>query len=202
LRRDCAEGAGPAVELASPPAFEASLPPRVCPGWLVGGVGCAGVVAGFAPPIPNRPGALVVAVGAPDVAGAELPPPSPENSDGLGAVDVWVVVAPLVAGVLPDAGAAGLPMLNNELPPVFPPVAPAFANKVEAGGVEDAGAALLPPKLNEAMAGGCEEAEAAGVAPRLKPDGLLAGVEEGVALGALNNDGFGAACPCAPAVSA
>jgi hypothetical protein len=150
----------------------------------------------------NRPGALPVVVGAADVAGAELPPPSPENSDEPGAVVVWVVVLPLVGGVL-DAGAAGLPMLNKELPPAFPPVDPAFANKVEAGAVEDAGAALPPPKLKEAMlVGGCEDAGVADGAPRLMPDGLLSGVEDCVAPGALNNDGFGADCTCAPAVGA
>jgi hypothetical protein len=155
----------------------------------------------------NRPGALLVAVVAPDVAGAELPPPIPEKSEEPGAVVVGVgapaavLVAPLVAGVLLDAGAAGLPMLNMELPPGFAPVLePAFENKPELGAAEDVGAALLPPKVKEAMvAGGWEDA---GAAPRPKAGGLLAGVEEGVALAGANMDGFGVDCPCAPAVSA
>lgn len=214
FRRDCADGAGPAVELASPPAFAASLvvPPSVGAGWLVevDVDGCAAVVAGFAAPIPNKLGALLVVVAAPEVAGAELPPPIPENSDEPGAVDVAVVlpavvvVAPLAAVVLPGVEAAGLPMLNKELPPVVAPVLdPAPENKPELGAAEDVGAGVFPPRLKEAMFdGGWEDAGAAGVAPMLKVGGLLAGVDEVVALAPPNSGGFGVDCPCAPAVPA
>jgi hypothetical protein len=58
FRRDCADGAGPAVELASPQALAASLvvPPTVDVGWPVDvevAGGSAGV-AGFAAPVLNR----------------------------------------------------------------------------------------------------------------------------------------------------
>jgi hypothetical protein len=186
FRRDCADGAGPAVEAPSPPVFAASLfaPPDVGAGWVAG----ADVVPEVEPAWPNRLGAPLVAVPAPDVAGAELPPPSEGNRDGADAVaevvpvPAVVVVAPVVAGVLLGAAAAGLPMLNKELPPVEAPVLdPAPANKPE-GAAEGAGVAELPPKPKDAMLdGGCEDAVAgvaAGVPPRLKDGGLLAGVED------------------------
>jgi hypothetical protein len=163
------------------------------------------VAAGVEPAWPKRLGAPLVAVPAPEVAGAELPPPSEGNRDGADEVAVVapgpavVVVAPVVAGALAGAEAAGL--LNKELAPVDPPVLePAPANKLE-GAAEDAGAAEVPPKLKDAMLdGGCEDAVAAGVAPpRLKDGGLLAGVEDAAAgVWAPKRLGFGVACPCAP----
>jgi hypothetical protein len=174
FRRDCEDGGGPAVELASPPVFDASLviAPRVGAGWLVGVVvdGCAAVVAGFAAPKPNPLGALLVAIVAPDAAGAELPPPSPLNSEEpeLAAVVVpagaVVVVAPLAVGVLPVVRVAGLPM---------------FANRLDAGAA-DLAASVFPPILKPPRLGGCEDAGATGVVPRLKVGGLLAGVDDAV----------------------
>lgn len=210
FRRDCADGAGPAVELAIPPVLLASfdVPPSVGAGWLVevDVDGCAVDAAGVAP---KRLGALLVAVVAPDDAGAELPPPNPENIEELGAavvvaaaVPAVVVVAPLVAGALPGVDAAGLPRLNKELPLVDAGVPdPAPANRLPEGAAEDVGAAAFPPRLKDAMLeAGCEVAGAAGVLPRLKAGALLAGVDDGVEAGcAPNNDGFEAACPCAPA---
>lgn len=191
FRRDCADGAGPAVELASPAVLLASLvvPRSVEAGWpLVFDVdGCSVVAAGLG--APNKLGALLVAVVAPDAAGAELAPPSPENNDGaVVAVDVApavVVVAPLDAGVLPGAEAAGLPMVNKELPPAgLLALEPAPANKLEAGAADDVGAGVFPPRLKEAMlVEGWEVAGAAGVLPMLKAGALLAGVEEEVVLG-------------------
>jgi hypothetical protein len=194
FKRDCADGAGPAVELPSVAVFAASLvvPPGVGAGWLVDVdvEGCSAVVAGFAPPPKlKRLGVLLVAVPAPEVAGAELPPPIVGNSDEPEAVAVVapvpavVVVAPLVAGVLPGAEAAGLPMLNRELLPVDAPVLdPAPANMLEEGAADDVAAGVFPPRLKDAMLdGGCEDAVVAGVAPMLKAGGLLAGVEEDVA---------------------
>jgi hypothetical protein len=145
-------------------------------------------VPGVEPAWPNRLGAPLVAVPAPDVAVAELPPPSEGNRDGAGAVaevapvPAVVVVAPVVAGVLLGAEVAGLPMLNKEPPPVEAPVLdPAPANKLE-GVAEDAGVAEFPPKPKDAMLdGGCEDpvaGVAAGVPPRLNDGGLLAGVED------------------------
>jgi hypothetical protein len=162
FKRDCADGAGPAVELPSAPAFAVSsvVPPSVGAGWLVDADvdGCSAVVAGFELAAPKRLGVPLVAVPAPDVAGAELAPPRPENIDDPDAVAVVapvpavVVVAPLVAGPLPVAEAAGLPMLNRELLPVAAPVlAPAPANKLEAGAADDVGAGVFPPKLKDAM---------------------------------------------------
>ena len=154
--------------------------------------GCSAVAAGLEAAPPNRLGALLGVVVAPDAAGVELaPPPSPENNEGAAvAVDVApapavVVVAPPAAGVLLDAGAAGLPMVNKELPPVDAPVLdPAPANKLEAGDADDVGAGVFPPRPNEAMlVDGCEVAGAAGVLPMLKAGALLAGVEEEVLLG-------------------
>lgn len=153
--------------------------------------GCSAVVAGLEAVAPNRLGALLVAVAAPDAAGAELAAPVPENKEGAAvAVDVApapavVVVAPLAAGVLLGAEAAGLPMVNKELPPVDAPVLdPTPANKLEAGAADDVGAGVFPPRPKDAMLeDGCEVAEAAGVVPMLKAGGLLAGVEEVVALG-------------------
>tara|TARA_R110002003_G_scaffold279_22_gene18185 strand:+ start:17418 stop:18020 length:603 start_codon:yes stop_codon:yes gene_type:complete len=195
FRRDWAEGAGPAVELASPPVFAASLvaPPSVGAGWVVevDVDGCPAVVEGFAPPPRlKRLGALLAAVVAPDAAGAELPPPMPEKRDGAGAVVVVVpfpavvAVAPLVAAVLPGVEAAGLPMLNNVLPPAVVLVPdPAAENKLGVGAPEDVVAPVFPPKLKDAMfEAGCDVAGGAGVVPKLKVGALLAGVEEGVAL--------------------
>lgn len=173
FKRDCEDGGGPAVELASPPVFDASLvvPPKVGAGWLVAAVvdDCAAVVAGFAAPKPNPPAALLGVVAAPDAAGVELPPPSPPNSVEpevavvVAPAGAGVVVAPLVAGVLPGVEVAGLPML---------------ANKLDAGAAGFAGS-VFPPVLNAPrLDRGCENAGAAGVVPRLNADGLLAGVED------------------------
>jgi len=77
----------------------------------------------------KRLGVVLAEVVAPEVAGAELPPPRLGNSDApedavvVGAPLVAVVVAPVVAAVL----AAGLPKLRP--PPVEAPVeAPMPAN--------------------------------------------------------------------------
>jgi hypothetical protein len=134
----------------------------------------------------NRPGAAPVAVPAPDAAGAELPPPMPENMLELGALEVAVplpavaVVAPLVAVALPGIEAAGVPP-NKELPPVDPAGFDAAPpNKPGVGGAEDAGVPLFPPRLNPPkLEGGCEDAVFAGVAPRPKLGALLAGVALG-----------------------
>jgi hypothetical protein len=174
FRRDCEDGGGPAVELASPPVFDASLvvPPKAGTGWLGADVaeGCVAAVAGFAAPKPNPLGALLVAVVAPDAAGAELPAPSPLNSDEpeaaavVAPAEAVVVVAPLAGGVLPVVGVAGLPM---------------FENRLDAGAAGFA-ASVFPPILKPPRLGGCEDAGAAGVVPRLKDGGLLPGVDDAV----------------------
>jgi len=162
------------------------VPPKVGAGWLVDAEGCAVVVGVFAPPRLNRLGAPLVAVLAPDVAGAELPPPMPENSDEVGAVVVAVplpdvvVVAPLVAVILPGAEAAGAAPNNEVLPVVPADLDEAPPKRLGVAVPEDAGAALFPPRLNPAMLdGGCEDAEAAGVPPKANVGALLAGVALG-----------------------
>jgi hypothetical protein len=104
------------------------------------------------------------------VGGAELPLPTPANSEGAGAaaVDVpelpAVVVAPLVGGVVLVAEEVGVPIL---------------ANILEAGAADDFGASVFAPKLKPPrLDGGCEDAGAAEFVPRLKVGGLLAGVDE------------------------
>jgi len=178
LRRDWAEGAGPAVEAPSPVVvLEASLlvPPRVGAGWLVDADGCDVVVGVFAPPRLNR-GVEVVAVLAPVVAGAELPP-APANKPEPGAPVVAVVVAaPLVAAVDAGVEAAGVPPNILELP-VGAEGLEAPPNRLGVGAAEDVGVAVLPPRLNVFMLeAGCEAPVDAGVAPRLKVGALLAGV--------------------------
>lgn len=182
FRRDCAEGAGPAVELASPALFDASLlvPPRVGAGWPVDADGCAVVVGVFAPPPPRlNKDVGAGAVLAPDAGGAELPPPPPENNDEVCAPVVGgAVVPPPVAAVEPGVEAAGVPP-NSAEPPVDAGGfgAPPPPNKPEVGAAEDVGVAALPPKLKPPMLeGGCEVPVDAGVAPRPKLGALLAGV--------------------------
>jgi hypothetical protein len=83
-------------------------------------------------------------VPAPDAAGAELPPPRPENNDEP---DVAVaVVGPLVAVVLAPVEAAVL--------------APAPEKRLLGAAPEEAGGAMLPPKLKDGavLDAGCEEA--------------------------------------------
>ncbi|KAH3911165.1 hypothetical protein HBH56_131250 [Parastagonospora nodorum] len=170
FRRDCADGGGPAVELASPPVFVASLAalPRVAAGWLVDVDGCVVDVAVFPPNSPPDP--PLVGAPRPDVGGAELPLPTPANSEGAGVAAVVmpelpaVVVAPLVGGVAPGAEEVGVPIL---------------ANILEAGAADDFGASVFPPKLKPPrLDGGCEDVGAAEFVPRLKVGGLLAGVDE------------------------
>jgi hypothetical protein len=64
----------------------------------------------------------------------------------------------------------------------------------------DAGAALVPPRLNPPVVG-VVEAGAADVGAKLNPAGLLAGVAAGVVLPMLNKEGFGAAGACVPEVA-
>jgi hypothetical protein len=210
FRRDCDDGGGPAVELASPPALAAS--PAAVPVAGAGGVGwevavdvdgCAVVVAGFVPP---KLGNIDVAPGveaAPEVGAGK------SDDVGAGAVVVVaplagaVVVAPDVAVVPAGVDAAGF-ILNKELPPVEAPAVGAALKRLGAG-APDAGA-LLPPREKRVlagapdaepaggkmlMAGACEEA---GEPPRLNDGGLLAGVEEGVLLPS-ENRGLAASWP-------
>jgi len=189
FRRDCADGAGPAVEAASP--LWPALFPLVAPG---AGVGCEVVLddaAGASLPagLLNRLGVApdVVVVAAPKAADVVLPPPKPlprlgnkdvfDDAVVVGAPLVAVVVAPVVAAVL--AGAAGLGKLKP--PPVDAGVeAPAGENRLGAAEPDDA--ALFPPRLRPEVAVGCVEAGAADVVPRLKPPNGFAGVEDGVLL--------------------
>lgn len=153
--------------------------PRVLAGWAVDAAG-ADVGAGFAPK------KEVVAVLAPDVAGAELPPPIPEKSDEPPAVvvaavplPVVVVAVPLVAVAPAGVEAAGAAP-NREFPPVDAAgLAAAAPKRLEAAPPKDAGEAALPPELKPAMPDvGCVVAGgAAGVPPKLNEGALLAGVE-------------------------
>lgn len=200
FRRDWADGAGPAVEAASP-LFAASPPvvgPSVGAAWDAGAedVGGAAVDAGLL----NSEGPVPELVAAPEVGGAEVPPPRLGNDDDpdpdppprAGNRDepdaVVVAPPPLVALV---AGVDGLPQLKVVLPPVEVPVFvpvldPAPAKRPLDGAAETAGAAMFPPKVKDGGpdAVGCEEAGcAADEVPRLNPPrGLLAGVEDGVVL--------------------
>lgn len=187
--RDCDDGAGPAVDAASP--LWPALFPLVAPG---AGVGCevvlddaagASLPAGLLNKLGVAPDVVVAAV--PEGADVVFPPPSPlprlGNKDVLddavvvGAPLVAVVVAPVVAAVL--AGAAGLGKLKP--PPVDAGVeAPAGENRLGAAEPDDA--ALFPPRLKPEVAVGCVEAGAADVVPRLNPPNGFAGVEEGVLL--------------------
>lgn len=171
FKRDCADGAGPAVELASPvleasPADAAVGPPALTAGaadedaWAV-------VPAGLVPPRPNSDGAAVLVDAAPVDAGA-LPPAGFEKNDGpdvevaaVFPVAAEAVEAPGVADVDVGALPPSLGKLNPvEAPPA--PVDPAFAavNKLVAGAPVDAAADLSPPRLRGfvGVAEGCDEA--------------------------------------------
>lgn len=198
MRRDWADGAGPAVEFASPLLLAspeaAGVAPRVEAGWA--GVEAGAVVeAGFdaAPPRPpNRPPVAPDAGAAEDAGVAELAPAPPNM---LGVELVAVVAAPLVAVVVaPFAGvelvgvltSGFLKRLEAELPPAAGALGvedPAAPNKLGVGAAEEVAALSLspPPKLkppNDGVDAGCEAAGcAAGVdPPRLNEGGLLAGV--------------------------
>jgi hypothetical protein len=182
--RDCADGAGPAVEAAIP-AWGA-LPPEVAVAAPTVGAGCEvvfadGVCAALVVGLENRLEGAEAGAAA-EVGAVELPPPRPEKSDG--AADVAVVAPPVVAVVDAPVVAvllAGTDGLNRLKPP--PVEAPAPPNMLLLGAAEDVGAAVFPPKekLGAALEAGCEEAGcAAGVAPR--PNDGFAGVEEGVVL--------------------
>ena len=140
--RDCADGAGPAVEAASPPCV-ALFPEVPLAAPRVVDAGCVVVFddeAGASVPagLLNRLGVVLAEVVAPEVAGAELPPPRLGNSDApddavvVGAPLVAVVVAPVVAAVL----AAGLPKLRP-LPVEAPVVAPMPENMLPAPPAEE-----------------------------------------------------------------
>jgi hypothetical protein len=203
FKRDCADGAGPAVEAAIPawgalPPEVAVVAPRVGAGCEVvfEDEVCAPLVAGFE----NRLVAPEVGA-APEVGVAELPPPRPANSEG--AADVVVVVplvavveAPVVAVLL--AGALGFPQLKP--PPVEAPAPP----NILLGAAEEVGGAVFPPKdkVGVALDVGCEAAGCAGVAPR--PNDGFAGVEEGVVLPRPPKRlpaGLGVCASCAPVVA-
>lgn len=206
--RDCADGAGPAVEAASP--LWAALPPAVplaAPKVEAGCDSALGFDAGASLPegLLNRLGVVVEVVAAPEAAGAaELPPPKLGNSDvpddavEAGAVVVAVVAAPVVAGVL--VAAAGLP--NPKPLPVEAGVeVPAVENRLVAVPAEAAVLLVFPPKLKVGVPldAGCEEAGCADdVAPRVNPDGF-AGAAAGVVLPRLKRlpAGLGvfASCP-------
>jgi hypothetical protein len=189
--RDCADGAGPAVDAASP--LWPALFPLVAPG---AGVGCevvlddaagASLPAGLLNRLEVAPDVVVVA--APEAPDVVFPPPNPlprlgnkdvfDDAVVVGAPLVAVVVAPVVAAVL--AGAAGLGKLK---PPPVDAGVEAPAGEKRLGAAEPDDAALFPPRLKPEVAvdGGCEEAGAADVVPRLNPPNGFAGVEEGVLL--------------------
>jgi hypothetical protein len=196
FRRDCDDGGGPAVELASPPVVDAPVPVVPVVALSVGAgsvvevdveaVGCAVVVAGLAP---KRFGVADVVVPAAEDVGADVAPPRLPKSVEVGALVVVVpllaavVVAPAVAFVLVGVDVVGLFAPNNVLPPVDAPgVAPIPANKLLVGAADDVGG-LLPPRLKPVIAGACDEdAGGAGVGPRLNVGALLAGVADGVLL--------------------
>lgn len=197
LSRDCADGAGPIVELAIPAALLAVLPapPVVGPDDpVVAPVAVAGCEVEAAPLVAagKRPGVeLEDAAGllkrfgvapellaAPEVGVLELAPPSPENSEDPGAVDVG---APLVAVVVVVelVGADAVGLLPREKPA---PVADAPEKRLLVGAEDVPGAVEVPPRLKPDAGvvedgAGCEEA---GVVPKEKAG--FAGVEEGVVL--------------------
>lgn len=142
------------------------------------------VDAGFAPPRPpNIPDdAPDVGAAADEAGGAELPPPTPPNSDGV-ELDAVAAAGVELEGVL----ASGfLKRLRPELPPAAeaPGVDdPAPPNRPGDGAADEVAALSLspPPKLkppSEGVADGCEAAgwEAGVDPPRLNEGGLLAGV--------------------------
>lgn len=191
--RDCADGAGPAVEAASPlcAAFAPAVP-LVAPNVGVGCDSASGFDAGASFPagLLNRLGVVLeVVVLAPVVAGAaEAPPPSPlpkpEKSDvpddavDVGAPAVAVVVAPAVAVVLAEA--AGLPKLKPPPDEAGVELA-AVENRLLGAPAEEAVVPVFPPRLNVGapVDVGCEDVGCADdVDPRVNPEGfaVVAGV--------------------------
>lgn len=185
FRRDCADGAGPVVELPSPILVASPEVAAVVPAAAVGAgadaVGCALVDAGVE---------LVVLLLLPRVGKNEEPEVAVDVLVPLGAVvEAAVVGAVEEAGVFP-------PSLGKLKPVELPPVAALDDVGAEEnrflGASELAAAGLSPPRFRvlEGVVLGCD---AAGVPPRLKVGGLLAGVADGVVLPRLpNKDDF---CP-------
>lgn len=194
FKRDCADGAGPAVEPANP-LLAASLDALAPPGV----VAAVAVVA------------EVVDVGGWEAGAAGLLP-RPKIEEGAAALDVAVAElagvpappAPLVVVVV-AAGAAPL-VVEKERSPVVPIPEPPEAGFLGANKPVDAlggaGLAGVPPKprmVPEEVLG-CDEAggAGAGVVPSPNDGALLAGVDAGVVLLRLENR-VGVDCaPCVP----
>lgn len=164
--RDCADGAGPAVEAASP-LWAALLPvvPAVAPKVGVDWASVLGLDAAASLPagLLNKLGAVAEVDAAPEVAGAaELPPPRlgnrelPDDAVVVGAPAVAVVVAAVLAAVL---AALGLPRLKP--PPVEAGVElAAVENSPPDVPAEEAVLLVFPPRLKVGVPldAGCEEA--------------------------------------------
>lgn len=215
MRRDCAEGGGPAVEFASPllaaSPEAAGVAPSVDVGWAEVEAG-AGVDEGveLAPPRPpNRPVVVPDFGAAVDAGVAELVPAAP-NSEGAPAEAV--VAAPLAAVVVaPLVGVAAVGVLapSSFLKSAAGVEDAAAPNMLGVGAAEEAGALSLfaPPKLkppSEGVAAGWLAAGCvAGVdPPRLNAGGLLAGVLEKAAPPNRPPAGLGVSCELAPAAGA
>lgn len=184
FRRDWADGAGPAVELANPLLAASPVFPVVVPVAAAGVVDAAGaaveVDAGaedaalLAPPKPKRGfAAPVVAVpddaAVPEDAGVPAPPrenkgedAAPVDAAGLPSSEVPDVAAGVALGAAPDAGVLSVGFENEE--------------NAEAPGVPGAPVDAVPAGLNENPLGA---AVVAGVLDVVAADdAALAGVEK------------------------
>lgn len=208
MRRDCADGAGPAVEFASPllaaSPEAAGVAPRMDAGWAEVDAGAA-VEAGFelaAPrPPPKRPPVVPDAGAAEDAGVEELVPAAPNNE---GAPLVAVVAVPLAAVVAaPLAGVAdvGLPASSSFLKRDAGVDGFAAPKRLGVAAAEEAAGLSLspPPRLkppSEAVAAGW----VAGVdPPKRPPAGLLAGVLDRPPPPKRPPAGLGVSCELAPA---